>query len=453
MSLANNHSGACKDTLSACRVTDTQSRQPKKYIYVSLLSDELGRVVVLHSSDALIIPQQVQAQTGRALTPANMQRWLAELKMDFPPALASCHKFETLIDRHLLEQPDSQWLQIENTRWGKLADIDELVAQPQVTVAPVCEPAPSASVSWDAPFEPEEEAINAAVKQFTARRIRQRIDETLELPPLPQSAQQIIKLRNDPDADAEKLASIIEEDSSLAAQIVGWASNSYFSAPGQIRSVQDAIVRVLGYDLVMNLAMGLALGKLLEVPKHRGASLPFWQQSMVLAGLNTGITDLIPTAYRPTYGLAYLSGLLHNFGYLVLHHSFRPQFDAIEKLLRFNLHLEPSQVEMHVLGITREQIAVALLRTWRLPEEVIHAIKYLHQEDYAGAYSDYAQINRLALTLARQQGYCAGPVRSLPEASLERLHLSDADLSTLMTKFSGDLDNLIMMAGALGKAN
>lgn len=54
---------------------------------------------------------------------------------------------------------------------------------------------------------------------------------------------------------------MVETDPALAAQVVSWAASPYYASPGKIRSVEDAIVRVLGFDLVINLALGLALGK------------------------------------------------------------------------------------------------------------------------------------------------------------------------------------------------
>lgn len=60
---------------------------------------------------------------------------------------------------------------------------------------------------------------------------------------------------------------MVETDPALAAQVVSWAASPYYASPGKIRSVEDAIVRVLGFDLVINLALGLALGKTLSLPK------------------------------------------------------------------------------------------------------------------------------------------------------------------------------------------
>jgi HD-like signal output (HDOD) protein len=101
------------------------------------------------------------------------------------------------------------------------------------------------------------------VQNFTARRIQQRLEATVEIPPLADTAQKIIKLRVDPDATIDDITGVVETDPALAAQVVSWAASPYYGSAGKIRSVEDAIVRVLGFDLVINLALGLALGKTL----------------------------------------------------------------------------------------------------------------------------------------------------------------------------------------------
>lgn len=63
--------------------------------------------------------------------------------------------------------------------------------------------------------------------------------------------------------------------------------------------MEDAIVRVLGFDLVINLALGLALGKTLSLPKdHPQQATPYWQQSIYTAAVIEGLTRAMPRAQR-----------------------------------------------------------------------------------------------------------------------------------------------------------
>ncbi|MFT6294709.1 MAG: hypothetical protein ACJATW_000984 [Glaciecola sp.] len=69
------------------------------------------------------------------------------------------------------------------------------------------------------PPNPEEDAarIVYSLKTFTSIRIKQRLEDTLEIPTLPNTARPIIKLRVNPNALASELAERVESDPSLAA--------------------------------------------------------------------------------------------------------------------------------------------------------------------------------------------------------------------------------------------
>ena len=106
------------------------------------------------------------------------------------------------------------------------------------------------------------EAITRAVQAFTARRIQQRLEATIELPPLSESVRRIMRLRSDPDVTVDEITSVVETDPALAAQVMSWASSSFYASPSKIRSVEDAIVRVL---VVASLMINWALISLTHI--------------------------------------------------------------------------------------------------------------------------------------------------------------------------------------------
>lgn len=411
---------------------------PQQGVIAQLFEDDMGRVVVLCGQDSLIDLNRLRKLTGRFLFPAKperLQSLLLRLQMDILPAFPELHGLETLVDRRLLQL--DQWsFRLQPHQWLTSLHPQALLSQCQVQVLPFAEVLLPHPQDWQQQLQQDQQQINQAVTRFTAKRIQQRLDETLELPPLSQTARAILDLRNDPNADAVKLAAIIEADASLAAQVVGWAANAYFSAPGKVRSVQDAVVRVLGYELVMNLALGLSLGSCGNQPDSGdGASTPYWEQSMMMASVMNGLNRLIPEAYRPSYGLVYLTGLLHNFGHLVLASVFKPQFAAINPSILANSHLDPSRIEQQLLGISREQIASVLLGNWRLPAEVITGIRFMQQPEYLGVHADYAQLAALALRLLRFYGLLSGPVLAIDESLFEGLQIAPKQAEDFMLAF------------------
>ena len=79
------------------------------------------------------------------------------------------------------------------------------------------EPLENINLNLDRPDDDRAE-ISQAVQAFTARRIQQRLEQTIEIPPLPRAAQKIIKLRVDPNASVDDITGLVETDPALAAR-------------------------------------------------------------------------------------------------------------------------------------------------------------------------------------------------------------------------------------------
>ena len=407
-------------------------------VEVVVLEDAQGKLQVFFPSDCLLDLEKVRNSLGRDMTAMSTDK-LRELAqksgLDTLPALDGLLKMDTVIDQRLQEMNQVNLHSGNREYLITLDSTDAIKQQENTQVVDVCERIPFNDTDYELSlFDHDREEIYQAVTNFTALRIKQRLEETLEIPPLPETAQAIIRLRIDPNADINKLAKIVEKDPSLAAQVVSWASSSYYAAPGTVKSVQDAIIRVLGYDLVMNLALGLALGKTLDLPEDGPEGVtPYWSQSVYTAATIGALLNLIPREFRPGFGLAYLSGLLHNFGYLVLAHAFPPHFKQVARYIEANPHLANHHVEKHLLGITREQIGANLMKSWNMPDEVCIALRYLHEPQYMGPHSDYSQLAYLALRLLWQNNLVQGPITHIDDSVFQTLHINPDDIPEAMT--------------------
>ncbi|WP_271409815.1 HDOD domain-containing protein [Pseudomonas sp. Q1-7] len=392
-----------------------------------LLEDAVGALLVLFPRDQLLDLNRLAELTGRklvAVKPERLERMLGKHQLGTLPGLPPLTSSPCLYDERLLQEPR---LLVESGQPGvllELASEDYRSLLGKASAARFGEPLSGIRPNLDRPADDRAE-ITQAVQAFTARRIQQRLEETIEIPPLAESAQKIIKLRVDPNATVEDITGVVETDPALAAQVVSWAASPYYAAPGKIRSVEDAIVRVLGFDLVINLALGLALGKSLSLPKDQPQqATPYWQQAIYTAAVIEGLTRAMPRAQRPETGLTYLAGLLHNFGYLVLAHVFPPHFSLICRHLEVNPHLPHSYIEQHLLGITREQIGSWLMRFWDMPEELSDALRFQHDPDYQGDNAAYPNLVCLAVSLLRNQGIGSGPEVVIPDDLFEALGLT-----------------------------
>lgn len=266
-----------------------------------------------------------------------------------------------------------------------------------------------------------------------------RVDEIYELPLMPGHARELLLLRNRPEAHVAELARLVERDPSLAAQVMKYARSPLFGYAGEIHSLEEAIARVLGFDMVLNLALGLAALKPFRIPPDGPLGLTeFWRHAALSAGLTQRLAACLPAQHRPVPGLLYLAGLLHNFGYLVLGQLFQPEFYLLNRMVAANPDTPVTILEQRVLcrGQARQvmcaghaEVGAWLMERWELPAPVVTAVRHHHNATFDGEHQVYSHLVLCADRLLKRYGLGDGEHRELPPALLEKLGL-EADAAS-----------------------
>lgn len=277
------------------------------------------------------------------------------------------------------------------------------------------------------------------------RELAARIEEIYELPLMPGHARELLMLRNRPEAHVSELARVVEQDPSLAAQVMKYARSPLFGYAGRIDSIEEAISRVLGFDMVLNLALGLAALKPFRIAPDGPLGLTeFWRHAALSAGLAQRLAQEISPHQRPVPGLLYLAGLLHNFGYLVLGQLFQPEFYLLNRMVAANPDTPVTVLEQRVLcrGQAREvmcaghaQVGAWLMQRWDLPAPVVTAVRHHHQPEFEGEHASYSQLVLCADRLLKRYGLGDGDSGELPTAVLERLGLDAEAVSEIAAQY------------------
>ena len=424
-----------------------------------LLNDGQGNLQVICCKEDLIDLERLNKQLERdfrLMKPREQVRVKERAGLRELPALPSLTGWPTIVDRRVDDLP-SVALELGGQKSGEqnlamvmpaedFRALTENADRRSFTVA-----SENIAVNLD-DSTTDRSQLNFAIKKFTSLRIQQRLEDTLELPPLPETAERIIHLRVNPNAVMGDLVDIIESDPSLAAQVVSWASSSFYAAAGQVRSVHDAVSRVLGFDMVMNLAMGLSLGRALKQPQdHPDGHVDYWQQAIWQAQSAGILASMMPRGERPVFGLAYLAGLLHNFGYLLLAQIFPPHFNLVCRSLEVNSVIDSSVTEHYLLGITREQIAAQLMENWGMPDEVTLGIRYQKSRGYKGASSVYARILWLGRQLLTARGIALGASEPIDQDVYDELGLDRMQVEEQFDELVASKDNVMAMAGMMNQ--
>lgn len=385
-------------------------------IAAKVLQDNRGMVMALLPAEYLLDYTLLVGALQRELVPLSPQ------DANAPYPLPDYYQLEAIIDESL-KQFSTYYFKIEGTEQYLCLKSEAFFSTHQKY--PIAKFTDSLESIKNLPNTPDGQEPDL----FSALKMKGRLEETFELPAIPTMADAILKLRVDPKAEAKHLAAIVEKDPSLAAQVISWAQSPYYGFAGTVTSVEMAIVKVLGFDLVMNLALGIAVGKSMKVPQEGPLGLKnYWLSSIYTGALVEKLVYTMPANKRPIRGLAYLAGLLCNFGHLLLGVVFPPQFYTLNKLIAFNPHIHPSLIEKYLLGVDHEQIGSWLMNAWKMPQEVNAAVLKHHEEDFEGEFSVYSNLVYLANRLLKRHNLGDAETSDISPQLLESLALSETQI-------------------------
>lgn len=413
-------------------------------LQTAVLSDRRGLLVAAYPLDQELDLAALNRELRRdlaVLSPAEHQGLFPDCDPALVPALSAAYGIKTVFDEGIA--PDAAvYFRVSGSellcmKFGALQRIQH-AWRSRVTARQ--------GVEAD-PLTPHLHKPPAAQLQ---RRFQDRIEAVKELPPMPEMGQRVMQLRANPYAGVDDLARIVELDPSLAAQVIHYARSPFFGYRGEVVSVSDAISRVLGYDMTMNIVLGIAVGRPFRVPREGPLGLTaFWRGAVYCAAVTQVLGRSLLPHLRPAPGLAYLSGLLHNFGLLLLGDLFAPEFYWLDKAVAQHPDSDLADLETEILGVSHTQLAVWLMEHWNLPPEVVTAAREHHNPDYAQLHAVYPQLVLIANRLLRRVDIGEAAGTELPPGVLRALSLSEHQAEQVLATVLEAGDGLDQLAGQL----
>ena len=278
--------------------------------------------------------------------------------------------------------------------------------------------------------------------------MKERIKQLTQLPPMTNLAARLIKLQGDPDATIEQLAELVQSDPSLCAQLLRQARSPYYGYPGKLETMEQAINQVLGFDTVINTALAISTLRPFDIPREGALGLqPLWRHAVFSAMLAQSLCSLLPRSLDIKTDTAYLAGLLHNFGFLVLGHLLKPEYFLLNRVVSANPEVPVTLIEKRTLGITHTQIGSWLMHAWRMPKVLEITLREHHNESYQGEYATYANLILLVDCLLKPYGLGDANDETPPAAILNQLGLSlerARDVTESIMQSAAELDGIAM---------
>lgn len=247
----------------------------------------------------------------------------------------------------------------------------------------------------------------------TSTDAKQQILMLKQLPPLSATAARLLESLSDDNVSLNSLATIIGQDPAITARILGVANSAYFGQTKPILSVQEAIIRVLGLNMVKSLAFSIAVSSVFNTAGCSQFDVEaYWSDSLATAMLSREICAHLGTGDQPDLDGVYLAGLLFDIGTLVLVHLFPDDYAKAIVRLRQSPQADVSLIEEETVGISSQQAGAWLTDRWHLPPVVVRVVAQSPMDD---CRREVAAVS-LSSRLIRSRTPVEAAMPSIPEA-------------------------------------
>jgi HD-like signal output (HDOD) protein len=206
--------------------------------------------------------------------------------------------------------------------------------------------------------------------------VEQALKKVTSIATLPEITGRIIKTVEDPKSSAAQLHQLVSHDPALVTRILKVVNSSFYGLPGQIASVERAIV-LLGLNAVKNIAVAASLGQM-----FRGAKLcdEFTAKDLWSHCLAVGVTarELTRLMKLPVGDEAFLAGMIHDVGLIVALQIAPEKLRKICELAKTDSR-SFCDIERDVMGVDHQQLGQGLAEAWKFPRACQLVAGFHHQ--------------------------------------------------------------------------
>lgn len=273
------------------------------------------------------------------------------------------------------------------------------------------------------------------------KSIRVVVQKIPKLPTLPSVAERILGMVDDDCSSVDSIVHTVEQDPAIVAKVLSFANAAFYGGGNPVLSVGDAVMKI-GFKNIRSIALGISLMTIFADNKGRYASAyrRVFCHSFAVGAIANRIAE------RAGNGIlqeAFIAGLLHDIGQLVINKYFNDDYVRIMDEFQKGSFL--IDAERHVLGITHADIGLWLADKWNLPLVIQDAIYYHHCPGEAPRNQKAVAVVHLANVVAERRSLgpieSTSPVNPLDYSALELLGLTERDLEVIESEI--DPDSLI----------
>ena len=212
-----------------------------------------------------------------------------------------------------------------------------------------------------------------------------------DIPTLPYVIVQIMEKIHQPDPRIKELADLVMTDQVLTTRMLKLVNSVFWGLNKELTSVKAAII-YLGLREISNLIYSVSLTNTFERDTPLMKRVLFWEHSFGCAICSKYVAQRI--GYQDE-DLAYVAGLLHDIGEVVIAIYFQDEFEQVVcHVLDHGMTF--CEAEDDVLGINHTDFGSWLIDKWSVPVVLSDVVAYHHSIEKAEKNEALVGIVRLA---------------------------------------------------------
>jgi putative nucleotidyltransferase with HDIG domain len=202
--------------------------------------------------------------------------------------------------------------------------------------------------------------------------LKRIFSEKQELLSLPQTLAEVLRIVRDDRSTADDLAEALMKDPALTARTLRVVNSAFYGGDRKIGSMTQAVT-TLGLRQITALALSSSVYNLADKWQTNFDRIKFWRHSLEVAIASRMIAE---QAGYTQIEEAFVAGLLHDIGLLILDHSFPEQSSHVWK--EASRHGNLTDAEQEMWGTDHARVGQFVLEQWQLPESICGAVGAHH---------------------------------------------------------------------------
>lgn len=233
------------------------------------------------------------------------------------------------------------------------------------------------------------------------------VDFIEDFPSPPKILSRILELTSSPTTMVEDVAEVISSEPSIAVQLLKQSNSAFYGRSRTISSTHEAVV-MLGFQTIRDFVITAAASGLYQssgLAKELRQDL--WEHSLATAILARLIAarnvDINP-------GDAYIGGLLHDIGKIILLEQYGEKYSDILQETRQTTD-EHFEAEHNKFGFTHSIVGAVLIDKWNLPEGLVRVVGEHHCPDESSDLTKFIYRANAVATVLGHNLHMPSPVQ------------------------------------------